>query len=198
MSAEEQGQNLLCKLEEDLFLIYNKIMFLKIFVDTPDDEVKNKYAETITNHHCKIRNNMEHIDAGFDLLCPTPIPVANHTIGVYKLDYKVICSAQLIEQTFKGTQKSNTGYYMYPRSSISKSFMRLANNVGIIDSGYRGHLIGMFDIIYENIQDINKFDRHLQICAPGLIPILVQLVDTKEELGGETSRGDCGFGSTGK
>jgi dUTP pyrophosphatase len=87
---------------------------------------------------------------------------------------------------------------MYSRSSISKSNLRLANNVGIIDAGYRGHLMGMFDVIYTDQTVVNKFDRHLQICAPGLIPIYVQLVDSKDILGIDTARGDGGFGSTGR
>ena len=57
--------------------------------------------------------------------------------------------------------------------------------------------MGMFDIIYDDNVIINKFDRHLQICAPGLIPIVVELVDLREELGVETIRGNGGFGSTG-
>jgi dUTPase len=74
----------------------------------------------------------------------------------------------------------------------------LANNVGIIDAGYRGHLIGMFDLIYPKDNNvINKFERHLQICAPGLIPIVVELVNSIEDLGEETARGSGGFGSTG-
>jgi len=44
----------------------------------------------------------------------------------------------------------------------------------------------------------NKFDRYIQICAPGLVPILVEVVNTKEELGEKTERGDGGFGSTGR
>jgi dUTP pyrophosphatase len=101
----------------------------------------------------------------------------------------------------------NTGYYMYPRSSLSKTQLRLANSTGIIDSGYRGHLIGMFDVvnIQKNISDDNdfdycgyKYDRYLQICSPGLVPILVKIVNNKEELGEETERGEGGFGSTGR
>ena len=86
---------------------------------------------------------------------------------------------------------------MYPRSSISKSNLRLANNVGIIDAGYRGHLIGMFDLKYSDSITINKFDRYLQICAPNLIPIVVEIVNSREELGEDTDRGNGGFGSTG-
>ena len=47
----------------------------------------------------------------------------------------------------------NTGYYMYPRSSLSKTKLRLANSVGIIDSGYRGNLIGMFDLINMKVNE---------------------------------------------
>ena len=103
----------------------------------------------------------------------------------------------------------NTGYYMYPRSSLSKTQLRLANSTGIVDSGYRGHLIGMFDvvnipqnkIIESNIEADyfgKKYDRYLQICAPGLVPIIVEIVNSKEELGEETKRGSGGFGSTGR
>ena len=77
--------------------------------------------------------------------------------------------------------------------------LRLANNVGIIDAGYRGHLMGMFDVLYHDhdLLTVNKFDRLLQICGPELVPIYVELVESKEELGVKTIRGDGGFGSTG-
>ena len=44
-----------------------------------------------------------------------------------------------------------TGYYSYPRSSISKTPLLLANNVGIIDSGYRGNIKVAFDNYSQNI-----------------------------------------------
>jgi dUTP pyrophosphatase len=96
---------------------------------------------------------------------------------------------------------------MYPRSSLSKTQLRLANSTGIIDSGYRGHLMGMFDVVNvppDQSDDREadyfgtKFDRYLQICAPGLVPILVEIVNNKQELGEETARGNGGFGSTGR
>ena len=74
--------------------------------------------------------------------------------------------------------------------------MRLANNQGIIDAGYRGNLIGMFDCIEQEYY-IQEYLRLLQICAPGLMPIYVNIVDTFEDLGQSTLRGDGGFGSTG-
>ena len=124
-------------------------------------------------------------------LCP------NNLLTVNKIDHNICCSAQMITDNNK---VYNTGYYMYPRSSLSKTKLRLANSTGIIDSGYRGHLIGMFDLLaFPNKKyDVEQYDRLLQICAPGLVPIVVEVVNSIEELGSQTERGAGGFGSTGK
>jgi dUTPase len=68
--------------------------------------------------------------------------------------------------------------------------------------------MGMFDVVNVPHADSdddreadyfgNKFDRYLQICAPGLVPIIVEVVNNKEDLGEETERGNGGFGSTGR
>jgi len=190
-----------------LFNIYDKVMVLKLFVDSNDNDLKNKYLNNAYAHNNKIINNPTSIDAGFDLLTPTNIPFFANNVN--KLDLNVICSAKMY--TDKNTN-FNTGYYMYPRSSISKTPLRLANSTGIIDAGYRGHLMGMFDVVNgqsitqtnqsNNTQDADfvgqRFDRFLQICAPGLVPILVEVVNDINELGEETQRGTGGFGSTGR
>jgi dUTPase len=44
---------------------------------------------------------------------------------------------------------------------------------------------------------VNKYDRLLQICHSALCPFNVVLVDSVDKLG-VTSRGEGGFGSTGK
>jgi len=166
-------------------------MHLQLYVDSDDAELKDKYVRAVQEHNDKfVSNSFDLVDAGFDIFAPDEQIMTNSKVN--KLDYKIICKASVVH-----FEKHLTGFYMYPRSSISKSNLRLANNVGIIDSGYRGHLIGMFDVVYSSETIINKFDRHLQICAPGLIPIFVELVDSKEVLGLETARGDGGFGSTG-
>jgi dUTPase len=65
----------------------------------------------------------------------------------------------------------------------------------------------MFDVIYDAGSELtssffdwyeNEYSRLLQICAPELAPIFITIVDTVEELGPSTSRGEGGFGSTGK
>ena len=76
----------------------------------------------------------------------------------------------------------------------------LKNNVGIIDSGYRGNIKGVFD----NIQGYDFMDftiefasRLLQICPPNLeYPMKITIVNDILNLG-LTNRGENGFGSTG-
>ena len=194
----------------NLLTMYDKVMVLKVYVDSNDNELKNKYVINANGHNNKIINNPATIDAGFDLLTPTTLPFFCKNIN--KLDLNIICSAKIYTDNGK---TYNTGYYMYPRSSVSKTPLRLANSTGIIDSGYRGHLMGMFDVLNNqlttqattqtnNNQDPKpdfvgqQFDRFLQICAPGLVPILVEVVDDINELGEETERGAGGFGSTGR
>lgn len=182
-----------------LFNIYDKVMVLKLFVDNSDTELHNKYKASAEKHNNNLLNNPHHIDAGFDLYAtgkePNVIPV-NKQGYMYKLDTEVCCSAKIYTDTSK---VYNTGYYMYPRSSISKTSLRLANSVGIIDAGYRGHLIGMFDLLGQepNLSDV-KYGRYLQVCAPSMVPIVVEVVSTMEELGEQTERGSGGFGSTGR
>lgn len=178
---------------------YDRYMYLMIYVDDNND-LKNRYIDAALNHNNKILNlDNKFLDAGFDLYCPVKKEYyANNMNTVNKIDHNVICSAQMLTSFNK---IYNTGYYMYPRSSISKSKLRLANSTGIIDAGYRGHLMGMFDLINLEPDEeyiIDKHDRLLQICAPGLVPILVEVVNRIEELGTQTERGTGGFGSSGR
>lgn len=193
----DQGNLTELDLGHDLLSLYGRYMLLNIFIDSDDVELKNKYKEAVRNHHLKIMKDIQNVDAGFDLLSPSEFIFSSSCVN--KLDYKISCSAQIVEGMHQGQPLMicNTGYYMYPRSSISKSNLRLANNVGIIDAGYRGHLMGMFDVVYADNMMVNKYDRHLQICAPDLMPIIIDIVETKEELGDKTVRNDGGFGSTG-
>lgn len=86
----------------------------------------------------------------------------------------------------------NISYYLYPRSSISKTPLRMSNSVGIIDAGYRGSIMVSVDNISDEPYIINKGQRLFQICDPMLMPITFEL---SNELS-ETSRGEGGFGST--
>ena len=171
---------------------YNEIMHLKIFVNNGYDELKTVYTDAINKHNQKLLNN-SFLDAGFDIYIPEDIQV---TSLLTMINLKIKCSTQMIRYN---NRKNYCCYYLYPRSSLSKTPLRLANSTGIIDAGYRNNLIGAFDLI--NHVDgflVEKNTRLLQICSPTLSPIYVELVETEVELSQETERNEGGFGSTGK
>jgi dUTP pyrophosphatase len=165
---------------------YDRYMFLRIYVQ--DEYLKNSYINAAMKHNSQ---DKEFMNAGFDLFVPDLIQVKNNTIN--KINMAIVCSAEMV---LPGHKTYNTGYYLYPRSSLSKTPLRLANSVGIIDAGYRGNIIGVFDSHTDYV--VNPGDRLVQICAPGLIPIYVEIVDEIDELKMNTERGINGFGSTGK
>jgi len=172
--------------------IHSTFMHMRIYIDSNDNEMVDRYITSINTHNKKFLNkNNEYLDAGFDLFVPTEVNCLSSQVN--KVDLQLKCSAQIISSN---SETKNTGFYMYPRSSVSSTPLRLANSVGIIDSGYRGRLIGKFDCL-QNDYLVNKFDRLLQICSPGLIPIYIELV-ANEEMLGFTERGSGGFGSTGR
>ena len=192
-------------LSQNLLNKYGKYMYLKIFVDDKENETNNLksiYQNASQNHNLKIQNDIDFIDAGFDLYIPastnnSKIEFTRNKIN--KVDFKIKCASKMYTDNNK---EFNTGYYMYPRSSISKTDLRLANSTGIVDAGYRGNLIGMFDVLQsssnQNSYYINNYDRLIQICAPGFEAIIVEIVDNVEDLGVETQRGEKGIGSSGK
>lgn len=173
-----------------LFNRTDKFMLLKIFV--ADNELRHLYTSLVNTHNNRVLNTYFY-DAGFDLVTPTGYSCAQGVVT--KINFQVKCSAQMVCES--GRQYP-IGFHLYPRSSLSNMPLRLANSVGIIDSGYRGDLIGAFDCNTTGSQYlVLKHDKLVQICAPGLVPIIVELVNTLEQLG-ETARGEGGFGSTGR
>jgi dUTP pyrophosphatase len=192
------------QIADNLLKTYDKVMHLKLYIDSSSESLRYMYTSAAINHNNKLVTQSNQIDAGFDLFSPEDLSFYGKSKEqknpINKLDLNICCSAQIITDTGK---TYNTGFYLYPRSSNSKTQLRLANATGIIDSGYRGHLIGMFDVvnIHPNEEPhckVMENDRYLQICAPGLVPIIVEIVNSKDELGIQTMRGEGGFGSTGR
>jgi len=196
--------NLLCTIFNQTQ--HDKIMYLTIYVDG-DDQLKQKYIDAANAHNNKFLADPHFYDAGFDLFLPNnqkfySAKSDKSQAVINKVDFQVKCCAKQYNKDFKSFYSP---FYTYVRSSVSKTPLRLANNQGIIDAGYRGSLIGMFDCIYSDPKSdftsdyhLEAYTRILQVCAPGLVPIYVNIVDTLEELGPITSRGEGGFGSTGK
>ena len=162
---------------------------LKLAVDSSNPELFALYKNQVERH-----NTMVHMDpfanAGFDLFVPDETVVNNDTL-VTMIPMDVKC--EMVDQNMP------TGYFMFPRSSMSKTPLMLANHTGIIDAGYRGTLIGAFrNLLVEKDAHyvVEKHTRLLQICHPGLKPFYVSLVQETEL--SSTVRGVGGFGSTGK
>lgn len=163
---------------------------LKMYIEDPI--LKRMYEEHIFAHKDKLAEQRRYGDSGFDLLVPDDITTTITNGEPIKIDMKI---AIAMYRTNSFETEYPCGYYMYPRSSLYKSGLRLTNSVGIIDSGYRGHIAGFFDVVVPHT--IPRYSRLLQVCAPDLTQIYtIVMVDSIEELG-TTRRGIGGFGSTG-
>lgn len=166
--------------------------FFELKIYTENQELRNKIQEKACEINASFHNK-QYPDAGLDLFTPIQYFISPNTTE--KIDLQVKCAMFL--HNYKNGP-SPVSYYLYPRSSTgSKTKLRLANSVGIIDSGYRGNIIAVFDNIGQTNEVVSRWSRIVQICSPTLEPFMVTLVDTSTELG-ETTRNINGFGSTGK
>ena len=124
-------------------------------------------------------------DSGLDLFFPEEINIGPRETKLISLGIK--CEAWPSKN-----KEHNISYYLYPRSSISRTPLRMSNSVGIIDAGYRGSLMVSVDNISDEGYTIKSGDRLFQVCASTLPPISFELSTTLSE----TTRGEGGFGST--
>jgi dUTP pyrophosphatase len=165
---------------------------LKLSVD--DDELRESYSSRILNHNIQFMENTL-ADSGFDVLVPKEIIFDQLFITKF-IDMNI--KTEMFYCDVDNNEISTCAFTVHPRSSISKTPLMLANHTGIIDSGYRGSLIGAFRQLPYNIQNneytVSKNSRLLQICHPSLCPIYILLVNNGDLSSSE--RGDGGFGST--
>lgn len=157
----------------------------------------------------KYIGNNPYVDAGIDLYCISKQSISNGSLS-NKIDLGIKCSMIFVSTNTitKETLQTPCGYYLYPRSSTgSKTPLRLSNQVGIMDSGYRGNVIACFD----NVDHKNQFNqseyevvvgnRLVQICPPNITyPTVINIVSNDAELDipqTNNQRGTGGFGSTG-
>jgi dUTP pyrophosphatase len=85
---------------------------------------------------------------------------------------------------------------LLPRSSLSGTPLRLANSIGLIDSGYRGELKAKVDVLSEF--HVSRGTRYFQICAHDVMPWDDIVVVPNENVlpAAPDNRGSGGFGST--
>ena len=193
LEQHPESDELLCV--EPVISSHKKCMLLKVYVDSEDVELIEKYKESIAKHN---RESEEmHYNSGFDLFMPEKLEVGSEWFLQTKMiDHRVKCEAFMCEENGDGWALIPTGFYLYPRSSMSKEPIMMANHVGIIDSGYRGNLIAAVRSVANTVEkEIPQYARLFQVCSPTLCPIHVVFVE-RDELS-NTVRGEGGFGSTG-
>lgn len=141
-----------------------------------------KLSVKILNNYLRDKYEVKHnydTDCGFDLYQET-ITIPKNARG-FTIKFGVACEPSELR-----------GYYLYPRSSISKTPIRLANSVGIIDPTYRGEIIAKVDNLSDEDYTLFSTTSLFQLCNPDLSPMDLEFVNELSV----TCRGSGGFGST--
>ena len=125
-------------------------------------------------------------DAGFDLYATEDLIIPSGKVGKIKSGVVGI------------PEDNKQSYMLFPRSSIYKTPLRLANSIGLIDAGYRGEIMAVVDNISNEEYTVKKGDRLVQLVAFDGRPIDVSIVyGNPEQVPGYSSeRKTGGFGST--
>jgi dUTP pyrophosphatase len=129
-------------------------------------------------------------DSGFDLLSQST--EVNGTFGV-EMKLGVVCAAVT-------SQNEPAPYLLLARSSTSLTPLRMANQIGLADAGYRGELIARVDMFGTSSYKVDEGRRLFQIVQHNWLPWnKIIVVDTLDELPAPPdTRGGGGFGSTGQ
>jgi dUTP pyrophosphatase len=163
---------------------------IKLYIKINNNSTEFKHLH---NYYSRIKLNME--DSGVDLMLPYSIVLDQNSYNTQlKIDHQI---------SYMMT-KNNTPIpsFLFPRSSISKTNLRLANSVGIIDKGYRGSIIAKVDVLHIHDSNVSndltkKGKKIFQICSPNLEPIQeIHILDIVDSLP-SSIRNTGAFGSTG-
>lgn len=169
-----------------------------------NEKLMDYYAEATSKHNQNVIAKGSLGDSGFDLICPEDIRT---TRGVTQKGFTRLVNLGVKAAAYEVTnfnpsdlslisQDLCRAYDLCVRSSIYKTGWRLANNVGIIDSSYRGDLHAAMDFneYYGRGDDmLQEKKRYWQIVMPDRKPFKVYVVDKLDC----TERGEGGLGSTG-
>tara|TARA_B100000579_G_scaffold414844_1_gene408879 strand:+ start:1777 stop:2214 length:438 start_codon:yes stop_codon:yes gene_type:complete len=145
---------------------------MKLLIKALNNEAKKMYS----NH-----GHFHEGDAGLDLYILEDIEFNPGETKLIKLG--ISCEPE-----------DGRAYYLFPRSSISKTPLRMSNSIGLIDGGYRGEIMASCDNIKDFQFIAKKGERLFQLVATDSSSISYSLRDDLSS----TSRGEGGFGSTGK
>lgn len=123
---------------------------------------------------------LERGDSGVDIYLPNEIEIPPNSFG-NKVSLGIRCQPY-----------DKVGYFLLPRSSLSKTPIRLGNSVGLIDHGYTGEICAFVDNISSKPFVLEKGRSYFQLVSADLKPITLDIVNELNP----TLRGEGGFGST--
>ena len=148
----------------------------------------------MTNHQLKIKKLNDHATiptrgsdgaAGLDLYACLDAPITLEPRGLYKIPTGIAIALP----------DKNTVALVFARSGLGvKHGISLSNAVGVIDSDYRGEIMVGLCNLSDDSYTLQPNERFAQLVV---MPVLGMEVVQADDLG-DTSRGEGGFGSTGK
>jgi dUTP pyrophosphatase len=138
--------------------------------------------------------NRRWTDSGFDIVSSTTtLDFMQTNIGV---ELRLGCIFAALDDN-----ENPVPYLLLARSSTSLTPLRMSNQIGLADSGYRGELIARVDYFGQGYHYDIEFGRRLfQVVQHNWLPWkTIVFVDNPNELPAALdNRGAGGFGSTGQ
>ena len=134
-------------------------------------------------------------NAGFDLYSAENLVVENKVAFVpFGISARMVKVEQMPHGMSDDYLKTDSHFWLMPRSSIYKTGLVMANSTGVIDKSYRGELKAPVWSMTQS-STVAYGERLFQIVAPDMGWIRhVRLVESLPQ----TIRGAGGFGSTGQ
>lgn len=160
---------------------------MSLYIYVPDPNLRSQMREHLNTKHRKT-------DSGFDLLCPAMMLDFSTSKLAAEMRLGIVAAARTILD-------EPAPYLLMARSSMSLTPLRMSNQIGLADAGYRGELIARVDCLTNDDGYIVEQGRRLfQLVQHNWMPWRrIYICDRLEDLPlPPDTRGDGGFGSTGR
>jgi dUTP pyrophosphatase len=159
---------------------------MSLYVWVPDSQLRDEMEQHLTKRRWT--------DSGFDLL--SPAMNLDFTTRAYGVEMKLGAHFAALDENEKPVP-----YLLLARSSTSLTPLRMSNQIGLADAGYRGELIARVDCVEPSpsVYGVEFGRRLFQVVQHNWLPWkCIHFVNALEELpAAPDSRGSGGFGSTG-
>jgi hypothetical protein len=172
-------------IEREIFKEYDKYLYVKIYVDSDDEELTRVYDDLIAEHNRNISKNI-----GFSLVSPINMKTEENT---YKytlwLDVKCVCQLIMRDENLYDDMDVNIDkdtYKLIPIQGI-KTLKGVYRHTMPYDIGYIGNLKVDMEVSKEYEMDdeytlINKYVYVYDLVNNDIDPVYVERVKTIEEL----------------